>query len=157
MGGVPVFSLDSRFPLFTCLIFACFAFMFVISWRMTLMILGAAAALGAVVVRIALRPLDRVVATATRVSELPLDEGEVQLAERVPESATAPGTEVGRVGSALNRLLGRLINLPLSLVRSLKRRLISILDGMHRSVPGAPERHGSRHRKLPQRPFEERT
>ena len=45
----------------------------------------------------------------------------------------------------LNRLLGRLINLPLSLVRSLKRRLIkrrliSILDGMHRSVPGAPER-----------------
>ena len=46
----------------------------------------------------------------------------------------------------LNRLLGRLINLPLSLVRSLKRRLIkrrliSILDGMHRSVPGAPERH----------------
>ena len=41
----------------------------------------------------------------------------------------------------LNRLLGRLINLPLSLVRSLKRRLISILDGMHRSVPGAPERY----------------
>ena len=73
----------------------------------TALALGAAAALGAVVVRIALRPLDRVVATATRVSELPLDEGEVQLAERVPESATAPGTEVGRVGSALNRLLGR--------------------------------------------------
>lgn len=73
----------------------------------TALALGAAAALGAVVVRIALRPLDRVVATATRVSELPLDEGEVQLAERVPESATAPGTEVGRVGAALNRLLGR--------------------------------------------------
>jgi len=73
----------------------------------TALALGAAAALGTVVVRIALRPLDRVVVTATRVSELPLDEGEVQLAERVPESATAPGTEVGRVGAALNRLLGR--------------------------------------------------
>ena len=55
----------------------------------------------------------------------------------------------------LNRLLGRLINLPLSLVRSLKRRLIkrrliSILDGMHRSVPGAPERHESNPKESPE-------
>ena len=67
----------------------------------------AAGLLGTLVVRVALRPLDRVVATATRVSELRLDEGEVELAERVPEADTAPTTEVGRVGAALNTLLGR--------------------------------------------------
>ncbi len=61
---------------------------------------------GAAVVRSALRPLARVAATATRVSELPLDRGEVALAERVPQADTDPGTEVGQVGAALNRLLG---------------------------------------------------
>ncbi len=45
---------------------------------------AAAALAGTVVVRGALRPLDRVAATATRVSELPLDRGEVALAEQVP-------------------------------------------------------------------------
>ncbi|MFC5908539.1 sensor histidine kinase [Streptacidiphilus monticola] len=55
-------------------------------------------------VRFALRPLDRVVATATRVSGLPLATGAVALSERVPDED--PDTEVGRVGLALNRLLG---------------------------------------------------
>jgi two-component system OmpR family sensor kinase len=65
-----------------------------------------AAALAAVlVVRRALQPLDRVAATATRVSELPLASGEVELAERVPPEYTDPGTEVGQVGTALNRML----------------------------------------------------
>jgi two-component system, OmpR family, sensor kinase len=65
-----------------------------------------AAALAAVVViRHTLRPLDRVATTATRVSELPLSSGEVQLAERVPPEDTDPRTEVGQVGTALNRLL----------------------------------------------------
>jgi len=63
--------------------------------------------LGTFVVRVALRPLTRVVDTATRVSELPLESGEVSLGERVPEADTAPSTEVGRVGAALNRLLGK--------------------------------------------------
>ena len=63
--------------------------------------------LGSLVVRVALRPLTRVVDTATRVSELPLESGEVSLAERVPDADTAPSTEVGRVGAALNRLLGK--------------------------------------------------
>ena len=58
---------------------------------------------GAVIVRLALRPLQRVTATASRVAELPLDEGEVALAERVPNPN--PHTEVGRVGVALNRML----------------------------------------------------
>jgi two-component system OmpR family sensor kinase len=66
----------------------------------------AAAALAAVlVIRRTLRPLDRVAATATRVSELPLASGEVRLAERVPPEDTDPGTEVGQVGTALNKML----------------------------------------------------
>ena len=65
---------------------------------------------GAVVIRRTLKPLDRVAATATRVSELRLDRGEVRLAQRVPESDTDPRTEVGQVGSALNRMLDHVGN-----------------------------------------------
>jgi len=61
---------------------------------------------GMVLVRRELRPLERVAATATRVSELPLDRGEVALPERVAAADTHPGTEVGQVGAALNLLLG---------------------------------------------------
>jgi two-component system OmpR family sensor kinase len=46
-----------------------------------------------------------VAATATKVSELKLDEGEVDLAQRVPESDTDLRTEVGQVGAALNKML----------------------------------------------------
>ena len=63
---------------------------------------------GTVLVRRELRPLNRVAATATRVAELPLDRGEVPLAERVPAEDTDPGTEVGRVGAALNQMLGHI-------------------------------------------------
>jgi two-component system, OmpR family, sensor kinase len=65
-----------------------------------------AAGAGAFIVRRALHPLQRVAATATRVAELPLDQGEVELAERVPKRYTDPNTEVGQVGLALNRMLG---------------------------------------------------
>ncbi|HKS97889.1 MAG TPA: ATP-binding protein [Rugosimonospora sp.] len=61
---------------------------------------------GAVLIRRELRPLRRVAATASRVSELPLDRGEVALSVRVPTVDTDPRTEVGQVGSALNRMLG---------------------------------------------------
>jgi len=57
-----------------------------------------AALAAAVLVRLTLRPLSRIAATARRVSELPLDRGEVALAERVPDADTDPGTEVGQVG-----------------------------------------------------------
>ncbi|MGW0828093.1 sensor histidine kinase [Streptomyces sp. NPDC002845] len=67
--------------------------------------LVAAGIAGSVIVGLALRPLRRVAATATRVSELPLHTGEVTLDERVPESETDPHTEVGQVGAALNRML----------------------------------------------------
>lgn len=67
--------------------------------------IAAALLLGTLLVRLALRPLTRVVETATRVSELPLETGEVSMPDRVP--VDAPGTEVGRVGAALNALLGK--------------------------------------------------
>jgi two-component system OmpR family sensor kinase len=63
-------------------------------------------AIGALTVRRTLRPLERMAATATRVSELPLERGEVALSLRVPHSDTDPRTEVGKMGAALNRMLG---------------------------------------------------
>ena len=62
-----------------------------------------AALVGTLIVRLALRPLGRVTATASRVAEMSLQSGEVALAERVPDAN--PNTEVGRVGVALNRML----------------------------------------------------
>jgi two-component system, OmpR family, sensor kinase len=58
---------------------------------------------GAVLVRRELRPLERVADTAVKVSALPLDRGEVELAERVRD--VDPRTEVGQVASALNQML----------------------------------------------------
>ncbi len=57
----------------------------------------------AVLVRREMRPLERVAGVAGRVGRLPLDRGEVHLAARVPDPD--PGTEVGQVGAALNRML----------------------------------------------------
>lgn len=65
-----------------------------------------AALAGRTLVRRELRPLERVAATATRVSTLPLHRGEVGALDRVPDADTDPTTEVGQVGAALNRLLG---------------------------------------------------
>ncbi|MEV8031313.1 HAMP domain-containing sensor histidine kinase [Streptomyces sp. NPDC086182] len=65
----------------------------------------AATIAGSVIVGLALRPLRKVAATATRVSELPLHTGEVTLYERVSEAESDPHTEVGQVGAALNRML----------------------------------------------------
>ncbi|MGD8193153.1 sensor histidine kinase [Herbiconiux sp. P18] len=58
-----------------------------------------------IVVRLALRPLGRVVATATEVTTMPLDRGDVAITPRVAEADTDARTEVGKVGEALNRLL----------------------------------------------------
>jgi two-component system OmpR family sensor kinase len=60
---------------------------------------------GLLLVRRQLRPLREVAATADRVSELPLAEGEIDLSERVPAHLTDERTEVGQVGAALNTLL----------------------------------------------------
>jgi len=70
-----------------------------------LLALVAAGWAGAVIIRRTLKPLNRVAATASRVAELRLDRGEVDLAQRVPAADTDPRTEVGAVGAALNRML----------------------------------------------------
>jgi two-component system OmpR family sensor kinase len=75
----------------------------VVITSLTLVALIVAGIVGAWIVQLALRPLRRVTATASRVAEMPLDKGEVALAERVPEAN--PHTEVGQVGVALNRML----------------------------------------------------
>ena len=67
--------------------------------------LAAASILGVVITRRALAPLTRVAATAREVANLPLDRGEVALPVRVPERDANPNTEVGQMGSALNRML----------------------------------------------------
>ncbi|HVV11927.1 sensor histidine kinase [Amycolatopsis sp.] len=69
-----------------------------------------AGVVGAYVVRRTLRPLDRVAAAAAKVTEIPLDRGEVGLSVRVPVTDTDPATEVGQVGYALNRMLGHIDN-----------------------------------------------
>jgi two-component system OmpR family sensor kinase len=61
--------------------------------------------IGAYILRRALRPLRRVATVAANVAGMPLDRGDVHLAQRVPEEDTNPHTEVGQVGSALNSLL----------------------------------------------------
>jgi two-component system, OmpR family, sensor kinase len=64
-----------------------------------------ASTLGALIIRRSLAPLTRVAATARRVANLPLDRGEVELPVRVSERDANPNTEVGQMGSALNRML----------------------------------------------------
>jgi two-component system, OmpR family, sensor kinase len=54
--------------------------------------------------RLSLRPLRRVAATAAEVTELPLASGAVELPHRVPVADSR--TEVGQLGAAFNRMLG---------------------------------------------------
>lgn len=68
----------------------------------------AAGIAGAAIIRVTLRPLSRVAATASRVAELPLDRGAVDLMAVAPDVDTDPRTEVGQVGAALNRMLGHI-------------------------------------------------
>ncbi len=79
--------------------------MLIILGVVTVIAVAAATTAGAVIIRSALAPLRRVAQTATRVVELPLDRGEVELPVRVAESDANPGTEVGRLGWAFNRML----------------------------------------------------
>jgi two-component system OmpR family sensor kinase len=57
-------------------------------------------------VRLSLRPLARISATAAEVTALPLGSGEVELPHRA--QAADPRTEVGQLGAAFNRMLGHL-------------------------------------------------
>jgi two-component system, OmpR family, sensor kinase len=72
----------------------------------TLIGLAVSIALALLVVGYALEPLQRMAATASRVAELRLDRGDVALDARVEDADTDTRTEVGRVGDAMNRMLG---------------------------------------------------
>ncbi len=80
----------------------------VVLWESMLALGGVllAAVIGQALVRRQLAPLRRVAATATEVTSLPLESGEVGVTARVPEELTDPATEVGQVGAALNSMLG---------------------------------------------------
>jgi two-component system OmpR family sensor kinase len=79
--------------------------MLIIFGIVTVVALVAATTAGVVIIRRALAPLRRVAQTAGEVADLPLDRGEVQLPVRVAEPDANPSTEVGQLGSALNRML----------------------------------------------------
>jgi two-component system, OmpR family, sensor kinase len=90
-----------------------------------------AALAGTAIVRLALRPLDRVVATASHVAELPLERGEVALGVRVPDADADPSTEVGRVGAAINRMLGHVASALSAREASEKKVRTFVADASH--------------------------
>ncbi|MFI8359357.1 sensor histidine kinase [Streptomyces sp. NPDC085612] len=97
----------------------------------TLAGLIAASLAGQALVGVALRPLRRVAATATRVSELPLHKGEPALHERVPDTEADPRTEVGQVGAALNRMLGHVSSALMARQQSETRVRQFVADASH--------------------------
>jgi two-component system, OmpR family, sensor kinase len=82
-------------------------------------------------VRRTLRPLDRVAATATRVSHLPLSAGKVDLVERVPAEDTDTNTEVGQVGAAFNEMLDHIDNALNARQKSEERVRQFVADASH--------------------------
>lgn len=66
---------------------------------------GSAAGISTLVVRNSLRRLNKLVDTATEVSQLELETGEVAIDARVDLTHVAPESEVGRVGTAFNAML----------------------------------------------------
>lgn len=114
-----------------------------------------AAFIGAFAVRRTLRPLDRVAATAAKVSELPLDRGYVDLSVRVPDGDTDPRTEVGQVGSALNLMLGHISSALEARHESELRVRRFVADASHElrtplaAIRGYAELAGREHRHVP--------
>jgi two-component system OmpR family sensor kinase len=69
------------------------------------LVIAVGASIGAWLVRLALKPLDRIRETAFAVTEQPLDRGEVRLGLRIPARYATHDSEVGQVGAALNLML----------------------------------------------------
>ncbi|WP_440708290.1 sensor histidine kinase [Herbiconiux sp. YIM B11900] len=103
----------------------------VVTVIVTLGVMLAAGIVGLLILRLALRPLERVTATASRVAELPLDRGDVALAERVPLAGTDPRSEVGRVGLAFNRMLEHVASALTSRQRSENKVRQFVADASH--------------------------
>ncbi len=89
-------------------------------------------ALGTIaVVRIALRPLSRVAATAAKVATLRLDGADHRITTRVRDKYTDPDTEVGLVGDTLNRLLVNVDSALAALAASDRRTRQFLTDASH--------------------------
>jgi two-component system OmpR family sensor kinase len=86
---------------------------------------------GTAIVRLALRPLERVTATASHVSELELDRGDVAIEARVSEEDSDPRTEVGQVGAAINRMLGHVASALTARESSERKLRIFVADASH--------------------------
>lgn len=83
------------------------------------------------IVRFALRPLNRVSATAADVAALPLDRDNYAISPRVPVGDTDPRTEVGRVGATLNTLLDHVEHALADVAASDRRMRQFITDASH--------------------------
>ncbi|PZF12683.1 two-component sensor histidine kinase [Curtobacterium sp. MCPF17_011] len=89
----------------------------------------AASLVAAAAVRRALRPLDRVAETASTVARMPLDRSNALDGVRVPDAD--PATEVGRVGTAFNRMLGHIGNAMQARERSEQKVRQFVADASH--------------------------
>ncbi|MBU8817363.1 HAMP domain-containing histidine kinase [Mycolicibacterium goodii] len=83
------------------------------------------------VVRFALRPLRRVAAAAAEVATLRLDGDDHRITVRVREQDTDPGSEVGIVGTTLNRLLSHVDSALAELASSDRRTRQFLTDASH--------------------------
>lgn len=85
----------------------------------------------AVTIRLTLRPLRAVAGTATRVANQPLDRGEVEITERVPDAEADPRTETGLVGASLNKLLDHVNDSLAARQRNEERMRKFVADASH--------------------------
>ncbi|WP_417511132.1 sensor histidine kinase [Microbacterium sp.] len=85
----------------------------------------------AVTIRFSLRPLRAVAGTATRVANQPLDRGEVEITERVPDAEADPRTETGLVGASLNKLLDHVNDSLAARQRNEERMRKFVADASH--------------------------
>jgi two-component system sensor histidine kinase TrcS len=83
------------------------------------------------IVRLELRPLGRVAATAAEVATLPLNRDQHAITQRVPDGDTDPRTEVGLVGDTLNRLLAHVDRALADVAASDRRMRQFITDASH--------------------------
>lgn len=83
------------------------------------------------IVRFALRPLRRVVATSAEVATLPLDRDNHAITPRVPTGDTDPRTEVRLVGDTLNQLLDNVEGALADVAASDRRMRQFITDASH--------------------------
>ncbi|CAN7329726.1 HAMP domain-containing sensor histidine kinase [Microbacterium sp. LjRoot45] len=89
------------------------------------------AAVIAVVIQQALKPLRVVADTAARVASQPLASGDVKITERVPAAEADDSDEIGRVGAALNTLLDHVDSSLAARQRNEERMRAFVADASH--------------------------